>query len=94
MNEELQSKRMQGHDVRAPSAARKAKRVLALLCAIDVECVQASHLLVEYGLDSLGRLELIAALEEQFGIFIDDEEAASLKTIADVIALVGTKVAR
>lgn len=38
--------------------------------------------------DSLDGLEVLMAIENEFEIDIDDEELESIKTVADVIALV------
>lgn len=46
---------------------------------IDADLSQA------IGLDSLGRLELIAELEEVYDTFLDDVEVGETNTIADLI---------
>jgi len=40
------------------------------------------------GMDSLDKIELVMALEEEFEIMIPDEDAEKCKTVADVVALV------
>lgn len=39
-------------------------------------------------MDSLDKIELVMALEEEFEVMITDEEAEACKTVADVVALV------
>lgn len=45
----------------------------------------------DLGLDSLDIVEILMSVEEEWGIIIDDDETASLKTVADVIALIERK---
>lgn len=42
----------------------------------------------DLGADSLDIVELVMALEEEFGISIPDEEAENIKTVGDVVAYV------
>ena len=44
----------------------------------------------DVGLDSLGRVELLSAIEEDLEIFIDDGDISPEPTIADLQLLVGT----
>jgi acyl carrier protein len=39
--------------------------------------------------DSLGVLNLMAGLDEDFGIQLDDEEIENLKTVKDVLTILG-----
>ena len=43
--------------------------------------------------DSLDKIEALIALEAEFDISLDDDEAYATKTVADVIALVEAAVA-
>lgn len=45
------------------------------------------HLTVDLGLDSPKALELLMALEDDFGMEITDEEAAKLETVGDILDL-------
>jgi acyl carrier protein len=45
----------------------------------------------DLGADSLDQVELVMALEDEFGIEIPDEEAEKLKKVGDVIAYVKSK---
>jgi acyl carrier protein len=40
------------------------------------------------GLDSLDAVELVIALERQFGIGVSDAEVARLETVGDLVTLV------
>jgi len=44
-------------------------------------------------LDSLGALVLAVALEDRFRVKLDDEDAASVRTVGDLVALVERRVA-
>jgi len=43
--------------------------------------------------DSLDTVELVMALEDEFGLDIPDEEADKIKTVQDAINYIGTKTA-
>ena len=51
----------------------------------------ASELTADLGIDSPKGLQLLMELEERFKIQIEDEEAAKLVTVGDVINFVTTK---
>jgi acyl carrier protein len=42
----------------------------------------------DLGADSLGIVELVMALEEEFGVSIPDEDAEGIKTVGDAIAFI------
>ncbi|MGH8875659.1 MAG: acyl carrier protein, partial [Acidimicrobiia bacterium] len=43
--------------------------------------------------DSLGVVELLMALEDEFGVKIPDEEAESIRTVGDALDVVEAKLA-
>jgi acyl carrier protein len=47
----------------------------------------------DLGADSLAIVELVLALEEQFGVNIPDEEAERLRTVGDALNYVLTRAA-
>ena len=49
-----------------------------------------ARLAEELGADSLAAVELIMSLEENAGVHIEDEDAAKLKTVGDIIAYLNT----
>lgn len=59
----------------------------------DIDQVNRDTQLKSMGFDSLDEIELIMAVEEDFEIEIDDEEAEKLQTIGECVKLVITKVA-
>jgi acyl carrier protein len=46
----------------------------------------------DLGADSLDTVELVMALEDEFGIEIPDEDAEKIKTVADVSNYIKSKV--
>ena len=50
--------------------------------------VPGARLVDDLGLDYLDAVELVIALERQFGIAVSDAEAARLETVGDLVALV------
>lgn len=44
-----------------------------------------SDIIKDLGLDSLGVVELIMAIEEEYGLVADDDVVATLKTVGDVV---------
>ena len=65
------------------------KRVVEIVCehlAVDKEKVKRETSFIEdIGADSLDIVELVMALEEEFGIDIPDEDADKLKTVGDAM---------
>ena len=49
------------------------------------ECVPEAAFIEDLGADSLDLVELIMAMEENFGIEISDEELQKIRTIQDAI---------
>ena len=52
------------------------------------EVVEDASFVDDLGADSLGIVELVMALEEEFGISIPDEDAESIKTVGDAISYI------
>lgn len=55
-----------------------------LSCEEDKVTLEA-NLFDDLGADSLDAVELNLALEEKFGVAIDEETMATIKTVADVV---------
>jgi acyl carrier protein len=55
--------------------------------------VPEASFLDDLGADSLDQVELIMAMEEQFGIFISDGNAEKIKTVQDAINYIRTTLA-
>lgn len=63
----------------------KVKEVIVEQLGVDPERVKAEASFIDdLGADSLDIVELVMAMEEEFGIEIPDEDAEKLKTVQDV----------
>ena len=63
----------------------KVKEVIADQLGVDPERVKIEASFIDdLGADSLDIVELVMAMEEEFGIEIPDEDAEKLKTVGDV----------
>ena len=64
----------------------KVKEVIVNAANIDEDKIKLSASLEnDLGLDSLDAVELGMALEEEFGITIDEDKLDSLKTVEDIV---------
>ena len=64
----------------------RAKEIIAKELEVDVKQVTPEAKFVEdLGADSLDIVELVMALEEEFGLDIPDEDADKLKTVGDAL---------
>ncbi|MBN8220798.1 MAG: acyl carrier protein [Turneriella sp.] len=63
----------------------KVKKIIAEQLGVDEgEINNESHFIDDLGADSLDTVELVMALEEEFGIEIPDEDAEKIQTVGDV----------
>ena len=63
----------------------KVKEVIVEQLGVDPERVKMEASFIDdLGADSLDIVELVMAMEEEFGIEIPDEDAEKLKTVSDV----------
>lgn len=61
--------------------------------AVDLNtCDENSSLTEDLGLNSVGILYLVIAIEEFFGIRFDDVGASDLKTVGQVVSYIQSKV--
>jgi acyl carrier protein len=64
----------------------KVKEIIAKELEVDIKQVSGDAKFIEdLGADSLDIVELVMALEEEFGIDIPDEDADKLKTVGDAM---------
>ncbi len=73
-------------------ASQDILRLIGSIAGKDPSTLQrGQHLTVDLGLDSPKALELLMALEDDYGIEISDEEAADLKTVGDILDLMAER---
>ncbi len=58
----------------------------------ETDVTEKSHLVADLGIDSLGLMEVIAAIEDKFGIVIPDDALREVDTIADVAGALESKL--
>lgn len=64
----------------------KVKEIIAKELEVDIKQMTPEAKFIEdLGADSLDIVELVMALEEEFGIEIPDEDADKLKTVGDAM---------
>jgi len=74
--------------------AEKVKAVIAEQLGVKPEEVTDQAKFVDdLGADSLDTVELVMALEEEYGIEIPDEDAEKLTTVGDAIKYIDEKLA-
>ncbi len=56
--------------------------------------VPEANLLDDLGADSLDVVELVMALEEEFGIEVPDDDVENIRTIGDIVAYLGKRALR
>jgi acyl carrier protein len=70
----------------ATSAEERLKKIIAKeLSVSEEEVTPEASFIDDLNADSLDLVELIMALEEEFGVKISDEEADKIKTVKDAI---------
>lgn len=71
------------------STLEKVRDIIAKQLSIKPETVtDASNIAEDLGADSLDLVEILMALEDEFGISIPDEAIPQIKTIKDVVAFI------
>ncbi len=64
----------------------KVRDILSEQLEIDPEKItMETNIMEDLGADSLDVVELIMALESEFGIMINDETAATLVTVSEIV---------
>jgi acyl carrier protein len=65
----------------------RVKEIIAKELEVDAkQIVPEAKFIEDLGADSLDIVELVMALEEEFGLDIPDEDADKLKTVGDAMA--------
>ncbi len=73
----------------------RVKSIIAEQLGVKPEEVTPEASFVEdLGADSLDTVELVMALEEEFGIEISDEDAEKMTTVGDAVKYIEDKIAK
>ncbi|MCX7678861.1 MAG: acyl carrier protein [Spirochaetes bacterium] len=71
----------------------KVKKIIVDRLGVDeAEVTMEASFVDDLGADSLDTLELVMALEEEFGIEIPDEDAEKIITVGDAIKYIQEKL--
>lgn len=62
--------------------------IIEQLSVDEADVTEEASFIDDLGADSLDIVELVMALEEEFGVSIPDEEAENIKTVGDAVAYV------
>ena len=74
------------------AATEKVKSIIAEQLGVkQEEVVSEASFIDDLGADSLDTVELVMALEEEFGVEIPDEDAEKITTVGDAIKYIEEK---
>ncbi len=75
--------------------AQKVKSIIAEQLGVKIEEVNDQASFVDdLGADSLDTVELVMALEEEFGIEIPDEDAEKMKSVGEAVRYIEEKASK
>lgn len=78
----------------AEAVADRVRAIIAEQLGVKLEEVtDAASFIEDLGADSLDTVELVMALEEEFGIEIPDEDAEKMTSVGDAIKYIDSKTA-
>ena len=84
---------LKGGTLMAAEVVKKIKEIIVeQLGVTEEEVVPTASFLDDLGADSLGTVEMVMALEEEFNIEIPDEDAEKLTTVQEAINYINSKV--
>ena len=76
----------------AEAVADRVRAIIAEQLGVKIEEVtDAASFIDDLGADSLDTVELVMALEEEFGIEIPDEDAEKMTTVGDAVKYIEKK---
>ena len=76
-------------DTTLPSRIAESVRTIARIPA-DVAIESDSRLVEDLGIDSLDLVSIVLAAQEDYGVAIDEDDVANLRTIGDLVGYVST----
>ena len=70
----------------------KIKEIIAEQLSVEEDAVKMeTHLMKDLKADSLDAVEIIMAIEDEFGIEVPDEDAEKFQTVSDIVSYVEAK---
>lgn len=75
------------------SVEKDVKEILAMiLCVDESNIIPGAEIINDLGADSLDKVELIMAFEDEFSIEIPEEDAEKFKYVRDIINYIDSRV--
>ena len=71
----------------------RVRKLIVEQCHVEDSKVTPDATLKDMGIDSLESVELIIAIEQEFGVEVSDEESAALDTTAKMAAWLDARIA-
>ena len=72
---------------------KKIKEIISELIEVDVSTIGDTALIIDdLGADSIAVMEIVMVLEEEYGVEVPTEDVLNLKTVADIVAYIESKV--
>ena len=76
----------------APETFAALRAILARQSKLaESEIRRFMHLLLDLGIDSIGKMDVLGAIETRFGMMIDDDQAAKIARVSDLLRLIGER---
>lgn len=71
----------------------KIKNIIAELIEIDASTIGNDALIIDdLGADSIAVMEIVMELEDEYGVEVPTEDVLNLKTVADIVAYIESKI--
>lgn len=71
------------------SIEQRVKEIVAMQFAIDPEQLEVdAPMFSQYGMDDLDQVEITMGVEDEFGLYIEDEKMTAFRTTRDIIKYV------
>ncbi|MBO7642188.1 MAG: acyl carrier protein [Alphaproteobacteria bacterium] len=75
------------------NVADKVKAIIAEKLGVDpAKVVDEARFVDDLGADSLDTVELVMALEEEFGVEISNEEGQEIQSVKDAVSFIEKKI--
>jgi len=79
-------------EVKNPAAFQAVRQILCRQSTLPEGQIRPkSHLLLDLGIDSIGRIDVLGSIEARFNLKIDDAAAAKIARVSDILRLVGAR---